>query len=436
MERVWKQFEADLNFQDKLSYWATSETYGFCFRGKGWGSEFNHALSVFAGSGIAAEFKGSLTEAGQFIEEHSDYIISHLNYDLKNQLEDLNSAHDDRVGFPEFTMVVPQWVIRVSGRHVEIGGSPTNEDGQLASDIFEKINRVDLSKFEKTIVDNVKKRVSKQQYLDNLERIAHHLQRGDIYQANICQEFYWDHASLNPAQVFNDGFAANPNPFCALFRHGDQFLMSWSPERFLSFSGSNVLSQPMKGTARRSSEPLLDMQYLEELETSEKDRRENVMIVDMVRNDLSHFAVKGSVQVPELYEIRTYPQIHQMHSTVKAELKPGTNLFDALLKAFPMGSMTGTPKIRAMQLIEEVESTKRGLYSGTFGFITPEKNADFSVIIRSLLYNAKSEYLSLQVGGGITAMSDPELEYDECLAKAEPILYLMQDSKTAESNFA
>ena len=436
MERVWHQFKTDGNFPDKLSFWAMSEAYGFCFRGKGWGSEFNHRYSVFAGSGIAAEFKGSLFEASQFIDEHSDYIISHLNYDLKNQLEDLDSRHEDRVQFPELTMVVPICIVRVIGDKVEIGLSLAQEEDTIASNIFEKIEQIELSEIDKPSVGDMKKRVSKEHYLQNLERISLHLQKGDIYQANICQEFYWESASLNPAQVFNDGFAANPNPFCALFRYDDQFLMSWSPERFLSFNGRDVLSQPMKGTARRSKDPLLDLKYLEELEMSEKDRRENVMIVDMVRNDLSHFAEKGSVQVPELYEIRTYPQIHQMHSTVTAKLKSGTNLFDALLKAFPMGSMTGTPKIRAMQIIETIESTKRGLYSGTFGFITPDKNADFSVIIRSLLYDAKSEYLSLQVGGGITALSNSEAEYDECMAKAEPILKLMQESKITQPKFA
>jgi para-aminobenzoate synthetase component 1 len=266
---------------------------------------------------------------------------------------------------------------------------------------------------------------SKTNYLQDLQLLKQHIQRGDVYQANYCQEFVWSDMEIDPAALFLEGFDRMPNPFSGFVAIDKQYLLCFSPERFLRFDGKRVTSQPMKGTSPRGTTPEEDLENLEALRASEKDRRENVMIVDLVRNDLSHHAEKGSVHVPELYTIETYPKVHQMHSTVVADIKSGVHAFEVLLHAFPMGSMTGAPKIRAMELLDQLERSRRGIYSGTIGFFTPEGNGDFNVVIRSLVYDAEQARLSCHAGGGITILSDPHAEYEESLVKARPIFELL-----------
>ena len=195
--------------------------------------------------------------------------------------------------------------------------------------------------------------------------------------------------------------------------------MSASPERYLKKVGNQLISQPIKGTARRFADAVLDAQAKEQLSTDPKERSENIMIVDLVRNDLSRTAAKGSVQVEELCAIYSFEQVHQMISTITSEMLPEYKAVDALQTTFPMGSMTGAPKISAMQIIEQLEETKRGLYSGAVGYFTPEGDFDFNVVIRSILYNEQNQYVSFSVGSAITALSVPENEYEECLVKAK-----------------
>lgn len=195
--------------------------------------------------------------------------------------------------------------------------------------------------------------------------------------------------------------------------------MSASPERFLKRNGTHVVSQPIKGTARRAENMEEDEGLKEALRTDEKERSENIMIVDLVRNDLSHYASKGSVIVEELCKIYTFEQVHQMISTITASVALEIDSVDLIKSVFPMGSMTGAPKIAAMQLIEKLESTKRGLYSGAIGYFAPNGDFDFNVVIRSILYNAEKQFVSFSVGSAITARSVPEKEYEECLLKAK-----------------
>jgi para-aminobenzoate synthetase component 1 len=255
--------------------------------------------------------------------------------------------------------------------------------------------------------------------------VKQRLQRGDIYEMNLCQEFYGEGIEMDPIDVFRRVNAFAETPFSAFYRNEDHYLICASPERYLSVQQSEVISQPIKGTAKRHANEISDIAEKEKLQNDPKERSENVMIVDLVRNDLSRNARRASVRVPELFGVYTFKSVHQLISTVRAELPEGKTVFDVIRASFPMGSMTGAPKISAMKVIDEVEDFQRGLYSGSVGYIDPDGNADFNVVIRSLLYNRSTGYLSLPVGGAITIQANAEQEYEECLLKASAIRRLL-----------
>jgi para-aminobenzoate synthetase component I len=277
----------------------------------------------------------------------------------------------------------------------------------------------------------VRPRISREHYLAQVEKIKKHIKLGDVYEMNFCQEFYAENAAIDPGDVYRELNAISATPFSAFCRLNDHYLLCASPERFLSKSGSRLVSQPIKGTARRGITPAEDEQLKKALAASEKERSENVMIVDLVRNDLSRIAKRGSVKVDELFGIHTFEQVHQMISTVSAEVKEDISFIDIIRATFPMGSMTGAPKVRAMQLIEEYESSKRGLYSGAVGYIDPSGDFDLNVVIRSILYNSASRYLSFTVGGAITDRSDAGQEYEECMIKAAAMLRVLKSEVPA-----
>jgi len=211
----------------------------------------------------------------------------------------------------------------------------------------------------------------------------------------------------------------NQAPFSALYRHKDKWLMCCSPERFIHKQNHEIISQPIKGTSKRGADPTQDELLKVALKNNQKEQAENVMIVDLVRNDLGKVAIPGTVNVDELCGIYTLKTVHQMISTISATLKENL-LFSEIIKAsFPMGSMTGAPKIRAMEIIEELEFFSRGLYSGSVGYISPDGNFDFNVVIRSILYNSTTKALLYPAGGAITANSDIAKEFEECLLKAK-----------------
>jgi para-aminobenzoate synthetase component I len=260
-------------------------------------------------------------------------------------------------------------------------------------------------------------RMPKQAYLEAVSAIREHIAAGDVYEMNLCQEFYAEEVVLDAASLYHAFNLAGQTPFAAWVRHGGRYLLCQSPERFLAKRGDLLISQPIKGTIGRGGTSEEDGLLRQQLFNDPKERAENVMIVDLVRNDLARSAVTGSVDVPELFGIRSFPTVHQMVSTVTATLHPEVNPVDAIRHAFPMGSMTGAPKLAAMELIARYESGPRGMYSGTVGYFTPERDFDFNVVIRSMVYNATARYLSFHTGGAITWHSDPEREYAECLLK-------------------
>jgi para-aminobenzoate synthetase component 1 len=249
------------------------------------------------------------------------------------------------------------------------------------------------------------------------------IQRGNIYEINYCQEFFAEHVELK--DNIDTYFKLNQltkAPYSTFLNVANFSVFSGSPERFISRKGNKLISSPIKGTRKRGKNKTDDENYKKELLQDKKERSENVMIVDLVRNDLSKIATPGSVKVDELFGIYTFETVHQMISTISCELKKGLTFTDILKATFPMGSMTGAPKIRAMKLIEKHEDFRRGIYSGSIGYIKPNGDFDLNVIIRTLIYNKDKKYLSCPVGSAITSNSNPESEYQECLVKVQGIL--------------
>lgn len=404
-----------------LVSWVEEEEIGMCFAGSGWsqGAEFSAAL------GAKRSYRGSEIEGAiDFCKEANDMVCCHLNYEVKDQLERLSSRNADLIAFPLYAFFVPQIIIEVDAQRITLHYHPDDfSEGYLK----QRFTSAPKSASIRTSAPIAFHRMDEQRYMQDIDVLQQHIQRGDVYQANYCQAFVWDPVEIDPVNLFLEGFDRMANPFSVYYRNKEHRLLSFSPERFLHFESGQVMSQPMKGTSPRDPDPVVDRYHFEQLKHSEKDRRENVMIVDLVRNDLSHFATKGSVNVPELYTIDRYPRVHQMHSTVTASIPPDVHPLQVLLKAFPMGSMTGAPKVSAMRILEHLEHNKRGVYSGTVGFIRPDGSGDFNVVIRSLVYNAANRHLSCHAGGGITDLSDPEAEYEECLVKVRPLFDLVSD---------
>jgi para-aminobenzoate synthetase component 1 len=300
-------------------------------------------------------------------------------------------------------------------------------DDEFEAD-FTDIISIELCDFATLREINIEQRISKENYLSKVNKMLEHIQRGDIYEANFCMEFFAENVIINPLEIYQKLNAISKPPFAVFFKNNQQYLLSASPERYLKKEGNKVISQPIKGTAKRFSDATLDEKSKTDLAENPKERSENIMIVDLVRNDLSRTASKGSVEVEELCAIYSFEQVHQMISTITSTVDEAISPIEIIKTTFPMGSMTGAPKISAMQIIENLEETKRGLYSGSVGYFSPENDFDFNVVIRSILYNAQNQYLSFSVGSAITSKAVSEQEYDECLLKARAMFEVLKHS--------
>ena len=272
----------------------------------------------------------------------------------------------------------------------------------------------------------IKLRIFKDAYFRQVHQMLAHIHRGDIYEANFCQEFYAEYELKDPLNTYKKLNSISKAPFAAYFRLEHQYLLCASPERYLKKEGNKVISQPIKGTAKRAAREKDDYKNRTNLARDPKERAENIMIVDLVRNDLSKSALKGSIKVEELCKVYTFEQVHQMISTISSRVSSDQNPVELLRETFPMGSMTGAPKVSAMKIIEALESSRRGLYSGAVGYISPENDFDFNVVIRSILYNHKRRFVSYSVGSAITAKASPEKEYEECLLKAKAMRQVLE----------
>lgn len=379
-----------------------------------------HTEECLAAAGVKNKFDTTLSadplhDLQNFVDgSKGKWLFGHLNYDFKNALTKSISSHPDHIRFPDSFFFEPSILIRLSETEIIIEA----EDPAL---LFSQINSTAAisNTLEKIQINS---RIEKSEYMSIIRRLQQHILRGDCYEVNFCQEFFAEGVQINPLEAYSRLSEVSPNPFSALYRLRDKWLICASPERFLKKQGTQILSQPIKGTSQRVREnSVRDIKSKEELYHSEKDRSENVMIVDLMRNDLSKICEEGSVKVDELYGIYSFPQVHQMISTISGQIKDDISFTDILRATFPMGSMTGAPKKKVIELIEQYEKTKRGIFSGAVGYIAASGDFDFNVVIRSIMYNNSDKYLSFQTGSGITFYSDAEKEWEECLLKASAI---------------
>ena len=385
-------------------------------------SNYDCVLAVDALTSIKTDFEKAFEDLHQYQSQTKDWLFGYLSYDLKNDVEELHSNNYDGLNFPDLYFFQPKKLFLLKGNQLEI------QYLNMCDDEMEE----DFNEIHQCLVFNVQcseikieQRISKESYLDKVNKMLEHIQRGNIYEANFCMEFYAENAVIEPLEVYQKLNAISEPPFAVYFKNNNQYLLSASPERYLKKEASKVISQPIKGTAKRFDDLVLDEKSKFELSENPKERSENIMIVDLVRNDLSHTATKGSVVVEELCGIYSFKQVHQIISTVVSNVEHTTSPIEILRTTFPMGSMTGAPKISAMNIIENLEETKRGLYSGAVGYFTPNGDFDFNVVIRSILYNSKNQYISFSVGSAITSLSEPEKEYEECLLKAKAMFEVL-----------
>lgn len=373
--------------------------------------------------GSKAEFKPEKNRVfdglKNFVNQHQDWVFGYLSYDLKNEVEpSLSSKNKDHLNFPEVHFFVPEIVVELTVDFTKIHFTKNEQKDLFISFLGEKSKKTT----EKPSKVNFKQRMSKENYEQRFEAIKEHIQQGDIYEMNFCHEFYAENVEINPFETYTKLNELTNAPFSVFYKNESQFVLCGSPERYIKKEGNKIITQPIKGTAKRGKTEEEDEQIKLELSQNEKERSENIMIVDLVRNDLSKTAVKATVKVEELCKVYSFDTVHQMISTVTSEIGTATHPVEVLRTTFPMGSMTGAPKVEAMKIIEEVETTKRGVYSGGIGYFKPNQDFDFNVVIRSLLYNEETKYLNFMVGGAITNKANAEDEYNETLLKAEAMI--------------
>ena len=402
----------------KFVHWLENQEFFVFFHS----NQFKDGYSQFEGTvaiGNRGEIKlkdtnHSFEALNRFRNKVQDTVFGYLSYDLKNELFSTSSANYDGLNFDDLRFFQAEKIIKISASEICFHYASQNE----ALKDFQKIVGTEIPA-NKPLDIQIHARMNKREYLDRVNQLKKHIKRGDLYEANFCQEFYTEVSSLPLAQTYQKLNEISLAPFSVFMKMQNQVLISASPERFVQKKGRNVISQPIKGTSKRSKDIQEDKILIEKLEINQKERAENIMIVDLVRNDLSRIAEKGSVQVKELCKVYSFKQVHQMISTVEAHAKPCISSENIIKDLFPMGSMTGAPKKSALELIEKLEISKRGLYSGAVGYITKLGDFDFNVVIRSILYNSQSNYLSYSVGSAITDGAQAEQEYEECLVKAK-----------------
>lgn len=388
-------------------------------------STYDAILAVDALTSIQTDHHEGFNKLRDYQVATNDWIFGYLTYDLKNDVENLSSHNYDGLGFSDLYFFQPKKLFLLKGNVLKVAYLTSLED-DIETDLAVIFDCKEAKLKTDTNVINIHARIDKEAYLEKVNTILEHIQRGDIYEANFCQEFYAEFIEINPLEIYNKLNEISHPPFATFLKTFDRYVISASPERYLKKEDQTIISQPIKGTAKRALNLEEDAWLKLNLKTDEKERSENIMIVDLVRNDLSKTAVKGSVKVDELCQIYSFDQVHQMISTVSSKILESTPPVEVIKSTFPMGSMTGAPKVSAMQIIESLETTKRGLYSGAIGYFTDDGNFDFNVVIRSILYNQQKKYVSFSVGSAITSKSNPVLEYEECLIKAKAMRTVLE----------
>ncbi len=404
---------------EKALAWASSYSTSLflCYHGSAQepGAGFDWLLAAGMEEYLVSAPGQAFDRLKEFVGRGDRFVFTALSYDLKNEVENLRSGHPDPVGFPALLVFEPEVLMICRKGEITIESSGPDPD-QIRRDIPDCVPSVPNHSVMDIMVWEAC--MSRQEYLDKVETIRELIREGTVYEANLCLEFHAHREDFDPLGEFllmNPHFRA---PFTAWLKHRDRYLLCYSPERFMCRRGDRIIVQPVKGTAPRSDNAEEDRALARNLYHNEKDRAENVMIVDLMRNDLARSCRPGSIRVDELFGIYSFTRVHQMISSVSGTLKPGLSPVEAVKNAFPMGSMTGAPKVSAMEVIEQLETRKRGLYSGSVGYFAPGGDFDLNVVIRSLQYNARTGYLSVQAGGAITWDSDPECELQEAVLKS------------------
>lgn len=433
-------------FEIKLLMWANSFTHCTYLNPNDFGNiypqkPFKKLLAVgakkivnFIEKPAENQQKNLQNNAFQQLQKHhqnnQNWLFGYFSYDLKNELENLESNNFDGLGFKDIYFYEPEYLFVFDENFDHNGNFELISEKNISKetilkeieDFYQK-NQLEnsLETTSKPSKVNIQARITQEKYIQTVQKLKTHIFRGDIYEVNFCMEFFAENVALNPLEAYFLLNELSPMPFSAYQKINDNYVVCASPERFLKKNGNKIISQPIKGTAKRGNTPQEDEIIKKNLLNNPKERSENIMIVDLVRNDLARSAKTGTVCVEELLGLYTFKQLHQLISTISAQVTDNETFAKIIENAFPMGSMTGAPKIKAMQIIENEEVSKRGLYSGALGYIAPNGDFDFNVMIRSILYNAQNQYLSFQVGSAITAEADPQQEYEECLLKSQAI---------------
>ena len=327
-------------------------------------SKFDTLIAIGAKNYVIADAGNAFSQLAAFRGRCTGWITGFLGYDLKNETENLISSNNDSLGFPDLCFFEPQHLLIIRGNDIEI----ISDTPQQVLQFIEQQEFKSETPIQKV---NIQSRFSKSGYIDTVNKVKGDIKRGDIYVTNFCQEFFAEHAEIDPLAIFLKLNEVSPNPFASYFKWNHRYVLCASPERFLAKRGNELISQPIKGTAKRGDSGPEDELNKQQLRNHTKELQENVMIVDLVRNDLTRSAKQGTVKTEELYGIYSFKHLHQMISTVVCELQDGISAVQAIKNSFPMGSMTGAPKINAMQLMERYEHSKRGVYSGRWGILVP-----------------------------------------------------------------
>jgi para-aminobenzoate synthetase component 1 len=414
-------------FKNKMLNWANRFNI-FCFLDNHGYAPDKAAFECLLGAGskrsILLKPGSAFNSLKDFFDSKPSWLFGHFGYGLKNEVEVLPGRHKDLINFGLGFFFEPELLLHLQNNQLTITSQGTNVQeifNNIQNEAGEILPRI-------TAVVNAKPCISKAEYMNAIKALQQHILRGECYEINFCQSFLAKEAIIDPLYSYSRLVALSPNPFAALYKLNDKYCLCASPERYLKKNGPHIISQPIKGTSKRNKRnKIKDDANKNYLVASSKERSENVMVVDLVRNDLSKVCKEGTVQVEELFGIYSFPQLHQMISTIKGELREELHWTDAIKATFPMGSMTGAPKKRVMELIDEYESCSRGLFSGSIGYVNPGGNFDFNVVIRSIFYDKTNWNLSFSSGGGITFNSKAGEEYSESMLKAAAIVKILEE---------
>ena len=396
-----------LNWADRFNIFCLLDNCGY----ESSGPAFDCLLAV--GSRREVVVNDRLEKLQNFIAEQEDWVFAHMSYEMLSAEADRGS-----IGFDKGFFFTPITVLQLVGNTLRI---ETYED--KPDEVYKSISQQQADgSHDFKFVFKEKSAPSREDYLQKIKVIKHHIQQGDCYELNYCNQYFFSDAEMNPLQAYKRLLKISPAPFSSLYKNKDAYCMCSSPERYIKKTGETIISQPIKGTSKRNfADAAADEANKNYLLQSEKERSENVMVVDLVRNDLSKVCTPGSVHVAELFGVYSFPTVHQMISTVQGSLKKSTTFSDIIEASFPMGSMTGAPKKKVMELIERYEEHPRGLFSGSIGYLKANGDFDFNVVIRSIFYNREKKIVSYAAGGGITINSDPDKEWEESLLKIKAV---------------